>query len=386
MEVKMALRKSFPTFWIPVLLIIFTATSLSQKASKTEDSSLLSSKSCRECHVEIYDHWKNAMHSMALEDPIFQASYLEAYFNTQGEAKYNCLKCHAPATLVNKDYDLKMEVTKEGVSCDFCHSITKVNIDNKANPFDLELGKIKWGPLSKVSSPAHLTEASPLFKSSELCAGCHEYTNDKGVLILGTYSEWKRSPYASEGTTCQTCHMPLIDGSIVNSKIKSSGKKQINLHAISASHSVEQLRKAVRVEIKSINQDKDFIDVEVDVTNVGSGHWVPTGIPTRKLILWVELKTPNEYYTQQRVYLRQLADEQGSEVKKIGDIFLAAARVISDTRLKPRETRKERFIFAWPKNKKITITARVEYLYQANILSPTELRVKMSEDIRTLTK
>ncbi|MFQ6031746.1 MAG: hypothetical protein ACE5K2_02400, partial [Candidatus Zixiibacteriota bacterium] len=192
--------------------------------------------------------------------------------------------------------------------------------------------------------------------------------------------------YAKEGTHCQDCHMPLISGNTVKPKIKKSRQKQINLHAISAGHSTEQLKKALKVEIKKINEHGDIIEVVVGVTNIGSGHLVPTGIPARKLILSVELRTPNEYFVQQKTYQRILSDESGNEIKKEREVFLKAARVSFDNRLRPRETRTERFAFVKPRNKKITITARADYLYKTKVMSPTEMRVKMAEDIRSLTK
>jgi len=374
----------------PIIIIAFTVFFLSSilvsKSSLSKAPSIAASKNCKECHEEIYNHWKNAMHSMSIEDPIFKASYMEAYFKTAGEAKFNCLRCHAPIAFLNNDYDLKNEITKEGVNCDFCHSVKKVNLDNKTYPFEIEIGEIKRGPLSDVDSPAHKTEPSHLFRSSELCAGCHEYTNRNGVKVLGTYSEWRTSPYAEEGTHCQNCHMPLIPGKIVKSEIKSSNRKQINLHAISASHSTEQLRKALKVEIRNINKEEGVVEVVVGVSNVGSGHMVPTGIPSRKLILLVELKTPNEHFSQQRIYQKIMLDESGKEIKKEYEVFQKAAQVSFDNRLMPRETRIERFAFAMPKNKKITISARIEYLYKTSVLRPTEIRVKMAEDVKSISK
>ncbi len=368
------------------LAVFFLGSVLVSKSSPSSTPSITDSEKCKECHEEIYNSWKNAMHSMSIEDPIFKASYMESYFNTAGEAKFNCLRCHAPIASINNDYDLKKEITKEGVNCDFCHSVKKVNLDSRANPFELDIGDVKRGPFSDLDSPAHQTKPSPLFKSSELCAGCHEYTNDNGATVLGTYSEWKTSPYAGEGTHCQNCHMPLIPGKIVKADIKSSGKKQINLHAISAGHSTEQLRKALKVEIMNINKEEDIIEAVVGVTNVGSGHMVPTGIPSRKLILLVELKTPNEYFTQQRIYQKLMLDESGKEIKKEGEVFQKAAQVSFDNRLRPRETRIERFAFAMPKNKKITISARIEYLYKTSVLRPTEMRVKMAEDTKSISR
>jgi len=39
-----------------------------------------------------------------------------------------------------------------------------------------------------------------------------------------------------------------------------------------------------------------------------------------------------------------------------------------------------------PKNREITISARIEYLYKASVLRPTEIRVKMAEDIKSISK
>ena len=113
---------------------------------------------------------------------------------------------------------------------------------------------------------------------------------------------------------------------------------------------------------------------------------VPTGIPARKLILYVELRAANEYFNQQRVYQRILVDESGSEIKKECEVFLKAAKTSFDNRIKPKETRTERFAFARPRNKKVTITARMDYLYKTQVLSPTEMRVKMAEDKKTISK
>lgn len=379
-------RKVLFPILITAFLIFLLSSIVKSKSNPTNVLSATSSNTCKECHEDIYHYWKNAMHSMSIEDPIFKASYMESYLNTAGEAKFHCLRCHAPLTLINNDNDLKKEITKEGVTCDFCHSIKKVNLDKEEGRFELDIGEIKRGPLSNLDSPAHKTVPSSLFKSSKLCAGCHEYTNEKGATILGTYSEWKEGPYPAEGIQCQNCHMPLIPGKIVKPKIKPTKQKQINLHAISASHSTQELRKALEVEIKEIYQEQDIIEVVVGVTNVGSGHRVPTGIPSRKLILSVELKTPNEYFHRHRTYQKIMLDENGKEVKKEGEVFLQAAKVSFDNRIRPKETRIERFAFAKPKNKNITITARIEYLYKTSVLRPTEMRVKMAEDTKSLSK
>lgn len=103
------------------------------------------------------------------------------------------------------------------------------------------------------------------------------------------------------------------------------------------------------------------------------------------MILFVELKTPNEYFSQQRTYQKIMRDDSGKEIKKECQVFLQAAKVSFDNRIRPKETRTERFVFAKPKNKKITITARIEYLYKTSVLRPTEMRVIMAEDKRSIS-
>lgn len=352
--------------------------------SQVETERLQSSAFCQKCHVEIYDAWKNDLHALSFDDPMFMASYLESYFVTTGEAKWLCLRCHAPVVNINKDFDLKKDITKEGVTCDFCHSIKSVHPARQTEVFEFETSGKKRGPLVKSLSPAHETEPSELFKSSELCAGCHEYVNRNGLPILETFSEWKNSPYFIKGVQCQQCHMPMVAGHIVSPEIKPARQKTINRHAISAAHSTEQLQKSVQLEIKRVDRDDNFVYVEVELTNVGSGHAVPTGLPTRKLFLWVELRTPTEFYSQSKVYQRLLRDERGENMEKMIDLFQRASEVAIDTRLKPRETKKESFVFAAPKSKKFTLTARLEYLFTANVLSPAEIRVKMAEATRDL--
>lgn len=184
--------------------------------------------------------------------------------------------------------------------------------------------------------------------------------------------------------TCQNCHMPSIEGNVVDPKVKTASTKKINVHAISAAHSTKQLQKAARVEIKKIEKINNFIYIEVAITNQGSGHFLPTGIPGRKLLLWAELKTPNEYFSQNSTYTRLLIDQQGRPVTKMMDIFRNASAVALDSRLKPRETRSENFVFAVPASDKVTITARLEYLFVADVLSPTEMRVEMARDSKVL--
>ena len=47
--------------------------------------------------------WTNGMHTQAYDDPIFQASFLQAFFETKGEATASYLSCHNPKEMERED-------------------------------------------------------------------------------------------------------------------------------------------------------------------------------------------------------------------------------------------------------------------------------------------
>ena len=63
----------FPVL-ITVIVVFLLSSIMGFKSTVSQEPAITSSKECKECHAEIYDHWKNAMHSMSIEDPIFKAS------------------------------------------------------------------------------------------------------------------------------------------------------------------------------------------------------------------------------------------------------------------------------------------------------------------------
>jgi hypothetical protein len=63
---------------------------------------------------------------------------------------------------------------------------------------------------------------------------------------------------------------------------------------------------------------------------------------------------------RERVYHRTLLDAQGHALTTVPDLFLRAASVGEDTRIKPGEARTERFTLPLPEGAK-AIVARLEY-------------------------
>jgi len=308
------------------------------------------------------------------------ASYMRAYQETGGRARGICLRCHAPAAVLSGDLQVREPISQEGIACDFCHSIASVNLQKRDQPFRVVLDGVKRGPLSEAVSPAHEIAKSDLHKSPELCAGCHEYVNEHGVSVLSTYTEWLASPQAKEGTTCQDCHMPLTPGQTVRPEL-GVYRSEINLHDISGGHSREQVRKAASVRILGIAVAKEqptLATVEVEVANVGSGHSIPTGMPTRRLVLEVIVFSGNrEVRRFERDYQKVLLDEQGLPIAEDHRTILDSSTIREDTRLRPGERRVETFTATVPLGVPLRAEVNLRYLYSPEILLRQTMSIEM---------
>ncbi len=332
---------------------------------------------CGSCHYDIYQNWRKSLHANSYSEPIFKASYMEVYLRTRGKVETICLRCHAPVAAATGDYGLENDISREGITCDFCHSVKGVNLNKEPSPFELEPGLMMRGPGKGNSTEAHGTSPSPLFTQSLFCAGCHEYKSPKGVSIFTTYSEWLKSPMSREGKSCQSCHMPLIPGEVTRGE-KEGGARLINQHRITGASSLEQLRRAIEVEVKSPVREGEELRVEVLLRNAGAGHMVPTGLPTKKLILDVTaLTTAGRTLTQRMVYQRQLADSEGEPITIDSDLFLDAAQVMRDNRLAPMEMRRETFTFKLKPGEGAIVRTELYYHYSPLLVERTEQRVRI---------
>jgi len=333
-----------------------------------------SSRVCGECHADIYNSWKNSLHAFAIADPIFDAAYMQAIKLAGDDARRLCLRCHAPMTLTNADYELSQGVTQEGVSCDFCHTVTAVHLDKPDKPYSVAPGLVKRSVLKKAESPAHQVAYSDLHGKSEFCAGCHNYVAATGSAIMSTYAEWANGPYAGEGVQCQDCHMVRSTGKVVREDVKASGD-QIHLHDLI--RDTNQLRSALSVQVLRAERTPAGLEVDVQVENVGSGHMVPTGIPTREVVLTVSVESGGYTRSQERRYRKVVGDDKGRPLKRDFETLLYGSRILNDNRIAPREKRVERLRFELRQAASAKVTATLSYHYAAMILRERPLDIEM---------
>ena len=350
----------------------------SPAAQKVNPDGFTTARVCGSCHEDIYASWKSSMHAFSIADPVFDAAYLLALKAEGDVAKRLCLRCHAPITLVNEDYDLTEGVTLDGVSCDFCHTVTAVHLDDPVRPYSNDPGLVKRSVLKTASSPAHEVSYSKLHESSEFCAGCHNYTSASGAPILSTYDEWRRGPYAADGIQCQDCHMAPGPGRVVAEEVKKSQPhSQIHRHRLI--HDTDQIKAALHLEIGRVKRTSSGAEVDVQVENVGSGHMIPTGIPSRELQLQVTAHAGEASVSQERSYRKVVADEKGRPLTLDHEIILYGARVLSDNRIGPGERRLERFVFDLPRANIVQIEAVITYVYEPMLLKKQPMRITIGQ-------
>ncbi len=351
-----------------VLLTLLFLTSARMSGSAASESARPSeplytaAKRCGACHDVIYKAWSDSAHARSAES----AAYRESLSRISGPtARQGCVWCHAPTTLLTSDVGMEEPISREGVTCDFCHTVADVTMDAQGSPFVSRPGAVKRGPFDYAGGrvQGHETAYSTLHRNNPLlCAACHEYRNAQGVAVLSNYSEWKASGYPARGVACQDCHMALVPGTRAAGAPPRSGLRVVNLHRLVGGSAVSQLARGLDLTIDSVARGSGSASVTVSVTNAAAGHSIPGGLASKSLILEVGVETADGRLElrQERIYRRELKDDRGSVLELVSDMFLKSASVGADTRIRPGESRVERLTVSVPQGAR-AIAARLAY-------------------------
>jgi len=327
------------------------------------------------------------MHAKAYEDPVFQVSFLKALTMKGEKMRSYCLSCHVPSTQLTGDFYLAQSISQEAVTCDVCHTISQVDLKKPEAPFTFDPFGPKRGPFKDVASSAHGVQYDEQHTRSEFCGCCHEMKGQNGISLLGTYSEWKESPYASQEIHCQNCHMTtLFNMPIVNPEVKKT-EKWITDHKFLGGHAQMNLEKAARVSTQ-VKMEGTKAQISVFVSNEESGHKLPTGTPSRKVILTVYLKDSSgkKLAEARKVYRKVIVDEDGAILEDVTDMLLKGVRIYSDNRIAPKEVRVEKFTFDIPIGLNSFIVESVlTYEFETPVMMTKVMKMEMSRDLQSIT-
>lgn len=314
----------------------------------------LEPESCGVCHRAQYEEWSGSLHGKSM-GPGVRGQTMESIHDDPKMALL-CYSCHAPLSeqqekVVDKDgrssrftkrrqvpgwapnasddgerpamklktnHAFSASLQQKGLSCAGCHV----------------RGHQRFGPPKRGGSIENAAPALQLphsgairtaaFERAEFCKGCHQFEPSgyalNGKLLENTYNEWKDGPYAREGKSCQSCHMPE------------------RRHLWRGIHDPEMVKQGVSVRLsleKPRYQVGEQLRAEITLTNTGVGHDFPT------------------YVTPKIVVRFELADTDGKPVdgsaqeERIGrEVTLDLTQELFDHRIAPGNSRTVRYIRA----------------------------------------
>ena len=180
--------------------------------SAAEAGTYESAEVCAECHERQYDEWRQSMHAYAALSPVFDAMTAKAYRDRAGEIGTFCTGCHTPQGTAAGEPGYytaaeRSETSKEGITCDVCHTATASHTTTANANLVNDLGGPKLGPYGDPSDAGHPAAQGDFISEPRLCGSCHDVFMFPGLRIEEAFTEYAESPAAEAGTTCQDCHM-----------------------------------------------------------------------------------------------------------------------------------------------------------------------------------
>ncbi len=195
---------------------------------------------CATCHPDHYREWSVSPHAYAQMSPVFNAMHGTILKLTNGTNGDFCIRCHTPVgmNLGEPEFMSNMDrhpTSREGVTCIVCHRVNRAygKLSGRlaiveGDVFDTVYGPTGGEELERVIDSSEFrvntergqagraihAEAEPFFQLREagICGTCHDVNLVNGFRLEEAFSEFKTSPAARRGVTCQDCHMGTEPG------------------------------------------------------------------------------------------------------------------------------------------------------------------------------
>ena len=200
-----------------------------------------SASQCAACHEQIYDEWSSSNHAYASISPMFHKFEQAINTLTQGTIGSFCVRCHQSAgTTMGEAREAPLwersQISREGVTCIVCHRVednyTKANGERRIIPGDINqpiFGPYGGAGVAEViekkgfykvatseaerGTPIHTKGVKfPQLSRSEFCMSCHQVAINLGIKLEVVWEQYRASPAAAAGVTCQDCHMGEVPG------------------------------------------------------------------------------------------------------------------------------------------------------------------------------
>ncbi|MGI8992230.1 MAG: tetratricopeptide repeat protein [Bryobacteraceae bacterium] len=226
----------------------FPSSSRTNVGGTIPSNFFMDSKTCGECHKDIYEQWNSSAHHFASFNNQFYRKSIEHMQDAVGTKPSKwCAGCHDHAVFFNGRFDrpIKEQVdtpeAQTGLGCMSCHSIVHVDSSMGNGGFT-----IAYPPLHELAgsknpmvhaanefltylnpAPHRNSFMKPFMRedAAEFCSTCHKVhldvpvNNYRWMRGFNDYDNWQASGVSGQGArsfyyppqskTCGGCHMPL---------------------------------------------------------------------------------------------------------------------------------------------------------------------------------
>ena len=199
-----------------------------------------SATTCAPCHEDIYREWSVSSHAYAQMSPVFNAMHATILKITNGTSGDFCIRCHTPVGMNLEEREVMSNLdrhptSREGITCVVCHRLDRPygKISGRLPIVEGSLYEPVYGPSGNaeleraIESGAFNLQTDPeragravhveareslQLPTPGLCGACHDVNLVNGFRLEEAFSEFKHSPAAANGVTCQNCHMGIEPG------------------------------------------------------------------------------------------------------------------------------------------------------------------------------
>ncbi len=200
-----------------------------------------SAGTCGTCHPKQYKEWSVSQHAYSQLSPVYLSLNNKINELANGTNGDFCLRCHnqVGANLGEDSFASNLDrhpTSREGITCVVCH-----RIDRDFNKASGRLALVEGGLTEPVYGPAGNAELARVLDNRDVyrvvtdpeeagrkihdeikqftsiskpvfCGSCHDVTLFNGFRLEEAFSEYRMSPAAGRGVTCQDCHMGKEQG------------------------------------------------------------------------------------------------------------------------------------------------------------------------------
>lgn len=204
------------------------------------ESRFPSANACAACHPDHYREWSVSQHAYAQMSPVFNAMQGTITKLSNGTNSDFCIRCHTQVgmNLGESVFMSNMDRTatsREGITCIVCH-----RVDNAYSKVSGRFAIVEGDIFDPVFGPTGGAEVKRVIEDPEFsvnaqrgqagraihadavrfeqlsesafCGACHDVNLVDGFRLEEAFSEYKNTPAAKRGISCQDCHMGSVPG------------------------------------------------------------------------------------------------------------------------------------------------------------------------------